>query len=151
MKRLKYALLLSLGLATMSGQALADDSQLPASVVQYMQSRRVVVDTSKAELCFPDTKDCHKVLIGKTTPKGTYRMTLHTTDKKGYGGDVIGFKEENGFLFALHRVWTQIPAEHRLQRIASDNVADRVMTNGCINVENAVYDRLKKYFYVDIV
>lgn len=64
---------------------------------------------------------------------------------------MIGFKEENGFLFALHRVWTQIPAERRLQRIASDNVADRVMTNGCINVENAVYDRLKKYFYVDIV
>lgn len=117
----------------------------------FKQSRKVIVDTARAELCFPDTQDCHHVLIGKTTPKGLYPMTIMATEKAGYGGEVIGFKEEKGFLFALHRVWLGKPQERRLERIASHNVADRIMTNGCINVSDDVYERLRKYFYVEVV
>ena len=46
-------------------------------------------------------------------------MTPMMTSKPGYGGEVIGFKEENDFLFALHRVWTLKPQERRMERIVS--------------------------------
>lgn len=125
-------------------QAAADD------VAAFIQRQKVIVDTSKAELCFADTGECHRVLVGETTPKGTFGLNIYTTDKKGYGGSVIGFKEENGFLFALHRVWTLKPSERRLERIASDNIADRIMTNGCINVSDDVYEKLQKYFVLEV-
>ena len=83
-----------------------------------------MVNTAKAELCFADDGQCHPVLIGKTTPKGKFNMTPMMTSKPGYGGEVIGFKEENDFLFALHRVWTLKPQERRMERIASPHVAD---------------------------
>jgi hypothetical protein len=117
----------------------------------FKKSRKVVVHADRAELCFTDTQDCHPVLLGKTTPKGKFYLTIYATDKAGYGGDVIGFKQENDFLFALHRVWTLKPEEHRLERIASARVSDRIMTNGCINVENAVYDKLKQYFVLEVI
>lgn len=130
---------------------LLASSQTFADVEAYKQRKKVIVNTKTAELCFADTKDCHPVLIGKTTPKGTFDMTIYATEKPGYGGDVIGFKLEQDFLFALHRVWTRKPSERRLERIASQNVADRIMTNGCINVQDDVYERLKKYFVLEIV
>lgn len=117
----------------------------------YMSRKRVVVDTSKAELCFTDDRTCYPVLIGKSTPKGVFPMTLSKTHKKGYGGEVIGFKEEGDFLFALHRVWTLNPAEHRMERIASPVVADRIITNGCINVTNDVYEKLRTYFTLEVI
>lgn len=128
--------------------AYADNS---ISVEEYKQSRKVVVDTQKAELCFADTQDCHKVLIGKTTPKGVFPLTLHTTTKKGYGGEIIGFKEEKDFLFALHRVWLGKPSERRQERILSNNISDRIMTNGCINVSDAVYEKLRQYFVLEVI
>ena len=121
------------------------------STEEFMQLRKVIVNTQTAELCFADTHDCHRVLIGKTTPKGKFPMNIIRTDKKGYGGEVIGFKEENGFLFALHRVWLGKPSERRLERIVSDKVADRIMTNGCINVDDDVYERLHKYFVLEVI
>lgn len=33
-----------------------------------------------------------------------------------------------------------------MQRIASNVVSDRVITNGCINVTDKVYDKLRQYF-----
>ncbi|MDO4878784.1 MAG: murein L,D-transpeptidase [Neisseria sp.] len=113
--------------------------------------RRVVVDKGKAQLCFPDSGQCHPVLVGKSTPKGRFKMNIYKTDKAGYGGDVIGFKEEKDFLFALHRVWTLKPSERRLERLASPNAADRIMTNGCINVSDEVYDKLKAYFVLEVI
>lgn len=121
------------------------------SAAAFMQRKKVIVDTAKAELCFADSGDCHRVLLGKTTPKGRFDLTIYATDKKGYGGSVIGFKQEGDFLFALHRVWTQKPEERRLQRLASGNVAERIMTNGCINVSDEVYERLQKYFVLEVI
>lgn len=121
------------------------------AVSDYMMRKKVVVDTAKAELCFTDDKQCHPVLIGKTTPKGTFDLRLMKTSKPGYGGEVIGFKEQNHFLFALHRVWTRIPSERRMERIASPVVADRIMTNGCINVTDKVYEKLRGYFTLEVI
>ena len=114
-------------------------------------TQKVVVNTAKAELCFADDGQCHPVLIGKTTPKGKFNMTPMMTSKPGYGGEVIGFKEENDFLFALHRVWTLKPQERRMERIVSPHVADRIITNGCINVQNNVYEKLRQYFILEII
>lgn len=121
------------------------------AVSDYMKRKKVIVDTAKAELCFADDKQCHPVLIGKTTPKGTFPMTIMATKKSGYGGEVIGFKEERDFLFALHRVWLGKPSERRMERIASPLVADRVMTNGCINVTDNVYEKLRHYFTLEVI
>ncbi len=121
------------------------------AVSDYMKRKKVIVDTAKAELCFADDKQCHPVLIGKTTPKGTFPMTIMATKKSGYGGEVIGFKEERDFLFALHRVWLGKPSERRMERIASPLVADRVMTNGCINVTDKVYEKLRHYFTLEVI
>lgn len=78
-------------------------------------------------------------------------MNIYKTDKAGYGGDVIGFKQEKDFLFALHRVWTLKPSERRMERIASPVVSDRIITNGCINVTNDVYNKLKTYFVLEVI
>lgn len=99
----------------------------------------------------PTTVSGHPVLIGTATPKGTFGLTLNSTDKPGYGGEVIGFKQEGDFLFALHRVWNQIPSERRNERIASPSVSDRIMTNGCINVSDAVYEKLRHYFVLEVI
>lgn len=121
------------------------------AAAEYMKRKKVIVDTAKAELCFADDNQCHPVLVGKTTPKGTFPMSLMRTTKPGYGGEVIGFKQEKDFLFALHRVWTRIPSERRMERIASPLVADRVMTNGCINVTDPVYEKLRGYFTLEVI
>lgn len=118
---------------------------------EYMQRKKVIVNTAKAELCFTDDAQCYPVLIGKTTPKGTFDMQLMKTSKPGYGGEIIGFKQEKDFLFALHRVWTLKPSERRMQRIASNVVSDRVITNGCINVTDKVYDKLRQYFVLEVI
>lgn len=123
----------------------------PDAVNAYIQKKKVIVDTSKAELCCADDRQCHPVLIGVATPKGTFGLTLNSTDKPGYGGEVIGFKQEGDFLFALHRVWNQIPSERRNERIASPSVSDRIMTNGCINVSDAVYEKLRHYFVLEVI
>lgn len=142
-------LLLLMGLLLPAASVYAENRS--SIVNEYIQRKKVIVDTSKAELCFADDKQCHPVLIGKTTPKGTFDMTLSRTSKPGYGGEVIGFKQEGDFLFALHRVWNLKPAERRNERIASSVVADRIMTNGCINVTDSVYDKLRQYFILEVI
>ncbi|PSJ80137.1 L,D-transpeptidase [Neisseria iguanae] len=142
MKKVWLCTALLLGLNTFAG---AD------TVSEYMKRKKVIVDTTKAELCFADDKQCHPVLIGKTTPKGIFPLTIMATKKSGYGGEVIGFKEERDFLFALHRVWLGKPSERRMERIASPVAADRIMTNGCINVTDNVYQKLRHYFTLEVI
>ncbi|EGV35632.1 L,D-transpeptidase [Neisseria weaveri] len=136
MKKTAYFMLLSL-----SFQAQAFD---------LVERPAVIVDTQKAELCFPDIQTCHPALVGPTTPKGRYNLELVRTPHRGYGGDVIKFKEEPQFIFAIHRVWTLKPSEKRMERIASGNPSDRNMTNGCINVTDEVYEQVKLYSTVEI-
>ena len=112
------------------------------------RKRKAVVDTQKAELCLEER--CYPVLVGKDTPKGTFDLNIVKTDRRGYGGDVMSFKEDAKYLYAIHREWTLKPEERRLERIASPNAADRHITHGCINVTDDVYEKLKSYFVVEI-
>ena len=102
----------------------------------------IVVDTQTATACIQKT--CYPVLIGKTTPRGEYHLQLAKTDEAGYGGDVLVFKQDDTGAYAVHRIWTQRPSEKRLERIQQDT-ARRIITNGCINVDDETYNKLRRY------
>lgn len=121
-----------------------------AGSIQHLKKRKAVVYTDRAELCLENNR-CYPVLIGKTTPKGTFDLNIVKTAQRGYGGDVMKFKDDGDFMFAIHRVWTLKPEERRMERIASSRVKDRVMTNGCINVTDDLYEKLKAYFVLEVV
>ena len=101
-----------------------------------------VVDLDRAEICMES--DCRPVLIGKATPRGEYPLQLAKTDEKGYGGDVLVFKQDDTGAYAVHRIWTQRPSEKRLERIQQD-AERRIITNGCINVDDETYNKLRRY------
>ena len=96
----------------------------------------------RAEICMES--DCRPVLIGKETPRGEYHLQLAKTDEAGYSGDVLVFKQDTTGTYAVHRVWTQKPSEKRLERIQQD-AERRIITNGCINVDDATYNKLQQY------
>ena len=101
-----------------------------------------VVNLDRAEICMES--DCRPVLIGKATPRGEYPLQLAKTDEKGYGGDVLVFKQDDTGAYAVHRIWTQRPSEKRLERIQQD-AERRIITNGCINVDDETYNKLRRY------
>lgn len=69
----------------------------------------------------------------KITPAGRFTVRRTLDDEEG---TVFELDEVhgNGWYLALHKVWTGIPSEHRKERLASANPADRHITFGCINV-----------------
>ena len=101
-----------------------------------------VVNLDRAEICMES--DCRPVLIGKATPRGEYHLQLAKTDEKGYGSDVLVFKQDDTGTYAVHRIWTQKPSEKRLERIQQDT-ARRIITNGCINVDDETYNKLRRH------
>ena len=101
-----------------------------------------VINLDRAEICMES--DCRPVLIGKATPRGEYPLQLAKTDEKGYGGDVLVFKQDDTGAYAVHRIWTQRPSEKRIERIQQDT-ARRIITNGCINVDDETYNQLRQY------
>ncbi len=138
-KQAVIALLTLIGLGISNAQANSSD----------VRKRKAVVYTDRSELCLEDNR-CYPVLVGKSTPKGRFPLDIVRTKHPGYGGDVLRFKEDRNHIYAIHRVWTRKPSERRLQRIKSSKVSDRIMTNGCINVSNELYSKLKAYFVVEI-
>ena len=54
------------------------------------------------------------------------------------GQDVIWIDYDAGI--AMHRVFTAVPQEHRLERLATKSVTDKRISYGCINVGAAFYD-----------
>lgn len=111
----------------------------------------ILVDIALATLCIlgpgdsidsPPPESCHPVLIGGDTPRGEFKLQQRYVTAKGYGGDVLQFKEEELELYAIHRVWTLRPWEKRAQRLKMKNPKMRQVTKGCINVEPALYEKL---------
>lgn len=106
----------------------------------------VIVNLALATICFTygGTEECHPVLLGKamTTPAGQYQIARRLTYEKGYGGDVLQFLETEKEVYAIHRVWTMIPAQKRIERLKSPNVKDRFISGGCINVDPEIFDKL---------
>lgn len=99
----------------------------------------VVVHILAATICFSGT--CHPALVGTDTPIGTFNITHYSTRRPGYGGDILSYKEDPKYVWAIHRV-LDIKGQHRLERIKSNDPKDRVITLGCINVEPEVYKEL---------
>ena len=112
-----------------------------------------IVDTGKSELCIPTQYrwECFPVLVGKETPKGEFKLNIYKTNKKGYSGEVLGFHQRGKELFAIHRVWLGNPNERRDVRIQSNNVADRLITNGCINISEEGYRAARNMLVVRVM
>lgn len=101
----------------------------------------VTVYLSKALICFLNV--CHPALIGDGTLPGEYQLQQRYVLSSGYGGDVLQYKEDATHVYAIHRVWTQIPSQKRRQKLNSNSVADRTnVTKGCVNVGENVYKEL---------
>lgn len=106
----------------------------------------IIVSIALATICFMNNgiQECHPVLLGKSTPTpiGEYQLIRRFTEQPGYGGDVLQFKESGNMVFAIHRIWLLSPNQQREKRIRSEHIPNRFITNGCINVEIEVYDKL---------
>lgn len=101
----------------------------------------VFVKLSLAIICFAG--QCYPALVGKNTPIGEYKLEERLVIERGYGGDILQFKEDKSGVYAIHRVWLLDPKEHRNRRLHDANPTDRFITHGCINVEPKVYEKLK--------
>jgi hypothetical protein len=71
----------------------------------------------------------------RTTPAGRF---LGERGHNGRGEDVVWVDYDAGV--SIHRVLTTNPAEHRLARLASPDLADKRISYGCINVPVAFYE-----------
>ena len=101
----------------------------------------VTIKLAAALLCFAD--QCYPSLVGKDTPVGRFTLSRRLVRTKGFGGDVLMFSQDEKGIYAIHRLWNEIPSERRFQRLASDRVSDRrFVTKGCVNIDPKVYDRL---------
>ena len=100
----------------------------------------VIVELSAALICFLGS--CYPALIGQTTPVGEYRLEQRQTTHYGYGGDLLVFKDDGHQLFAVRRLVNFEPGQRRYHRIHSKKVGDRIITDGCINLEPDVYQKL---------
>lgn len=104
----------------------------------------LTLSLSKALLC--SALQCWPALIGPSTPIGEFQLVQRYTLARGYGGDVLQFHETENSVVAIHRVWLGRESEHRRERLASSDPKDRVISKGCINVDEAVYDKLVAEF-----
>jgi len=107
----------------------------------------VIVTIALATICFTyhGAEECHTTLLGtknSPTPVGEFFIRKHPAPQKGYGGDVLEFYETDTEIYAIHRLWLLNPKERREERIKSKNVKDKFITNGCINVDTKVYEKL---------
>lgn len=101
----------------------------------------VVVNLATATICF--LGQCFPALVGDSTLPGTYQLIQRYTLSEGYGGNVLKYDETPDLVMSIHRVYTRNPRQRRLERLRSDNPEDRkFITDGCINVDPAVYDLL---------
>ena len=101
----------------------------------------VIVNLALASICFSGT--CFPALVGTNTPVGTFSLSRQEIQVTGYGGDLLVYKENQKYLWAIHRVYTLNPAERRVERLTSNQVEQRrAITNGCINVMPDVYQKL---------
>ena len=73
----------------------------------------------------------------RTTPAGRFSAVMGVGP---HGEDILWVDYDNAL--ALHRVVTNVPAERRLQRLASHVAAERRITYGCINVPVSFFESI---------
>lgn len=100
----------------------------------------VLVKLAAALICFHG--HCYPALVGADTPIGTYQIQFTEVTASGYAGNVLAFKQNKDYMWAVHRVWRGSPWQHRLWRIQYGTARERHITNGCVNVMPYVYDKL---------
>lgn len=101
---------------------------------------QVIVDLGMATICFLGA--CHPVLTGNSTPVGTFQLQHYAIENPRYGGDILVFKTDKKYVYAIHRV-LDIPSQQRKERLTIGNNNERKnITLGCINVDPSVYDEL---------
>lgn len=101
---------------------------------------QVIVDLGMATICFLGS--CHPALIGYSTPIGEYQLTHYAIENPKYGGDILVFKTDKKYVYAIHRV-LDIPNQQRKERLSIGNEKERKnVTLGCINIDPSVYDEL---------
>lgn len=83
---------------------------------------------------------CQPALYGVATPVGTY--VLQRAYSTRLHQDVIVFHRIGNDLLAIHRVWRGAPQQHRDQRLASPDPSDNVISSGCVNVGEAMFQKL---------
>jgi hypothetical protein len=108
----------------------------------------ILVNLALATICFTynGTQECHSALVGtknSPTPVGEFIVERQAVSQRGYGGDILKFHETDAAIWAIHRVFT-LNFQHRAERLKSTNLKDKFITNGCINVDPEVYDKLVK-------
>ena len=97
---------------------------------------------NSALICFQG--HCYHALVGRSTPIGVFPVVHKLTKAPGYGGDILVFDELSDRVYAIHRIWLRNPAQHRPERLASDDPSQRRgVTMGCVNVAPEVYNQLK--------
>ena len=103
----------------------------------------VEVFLSKALICFAGM--CHPALVGARTPTGTFPMQVIPVSPPQYRGDVIKFAPDGPrAVFAIHRP----PSQRRRDLLRGTRRTN--ITLGCINVDDNVYEQLKRYKKVRI-
>lgn len=102
----------------------------------------VVVNLATSTICF--LSSCYPALLGINTPKGVFDLQVReVVETQLYGREVLQFSETDTEWFAIHRV-IKTPKLHRLEKLQStDPKIRRYVTNGCINVDDAVFEQLK--------
>lgn len=75
----------------------------------------------------------------RTTPAGRFVSYLGLNAKRT---DVLWVDYKNAV--SLHRVITNNPSEHRLERLSTPDAIDKRISYGCINVPAAFFDRVVK-------
>ena len=86
---------------------------------------------SLAVLALPES---HKFTTEeKITPAGRFTVRRTGDDAEGTVFELAEVHGD-GWYLALHHVWTGVPSERRMQRLASSDAADKHITFGCINV-----------------
>lgn len=98
----------------------------------------IEVILSAAMICLPD--GCHPALVGRDTPRGEFTMHLFATTQRAYKGDVLAFHRHGADIYAVHRP----PSESRRNFLRGAPERDRRnVTDGCVNVDDAVYEMLR--------
>ena len=109
----------------------------------------LIVFLASALICAGD--QCYPALVGHDTPVGHFPLVRRYVQATGYGGDVLQFAATDTDVFAIHRVWLGRPGEHRAERLAGADPAERRnVTHGCINVMPDVYERLVQADTLDV-
>jgi hypothetical protein len=97
-----------------------------------------VIVLSAAVLCFG--AECVPVIVGKTTPVGAFALEHVTAPVEPYGGDALVFDRSGELPLAVHRA---INAHRHALLDRRSPPSARAISKGCVNVQDAVYNRLR--------